>query len=218
MKVIITGATGMVGEGVLHECVLSEKVSSILVIGRRPCGYEHSKVKEILISDFMNLSGQEESLTGYDACFFCSGVSAVGKSEEEYTKLTYDLTLYFANFLLKLNQGMVFSYVSGQGTDSTEKGFYMWARVKGKIENELSKLAFKKVYNFRPGYMHPTPGLKNTLPMYSYFKVFYPIMKVITPNSVSTLGELGQAMIKSVIQIYPNSTVEVADILKIAKS
>jgi len=218
MKVLITGATGMVGEGVLHECVLSEKVSSILVIGRRPCGYEHSKVKEILISDFMNLSGQEESLTGYDACFFCSGVSAVGKSEDEYTKITYDLTLYFANFLLKLNQGMVFSYVSGQGTDSTEKGFYMWARVKGKIENELSKLAFKKVYNFRPGYMHPTPGLKNTLPMYSYFKVFYPIMKVITPNSVSTLGELGQAMIKSVIQIYPNSTVEVADILKIAKS
>jgi hypothetical protein len=164
----------------------------------------------------MNLSEQEESLTGYDACFFCSGVSAVGKSDEEYSKLTYDLTLYFANFLLKLNQGMVFSYVSGQGTDSTEKGFYMWARVKGKTENELSKLAFKKVYNFRPGYMHPTPGLKNTLSMYNYIKMFYPLMKVFTPNSVSTLGELGQAMIKSVLHNYPNSTIEVVDILKIA--
>lgn len=218
MKVIITGASGMVGEGVLNECVFSEKVSSILVIGRRPCGYEHSKVKEILINDFMNLSGQEESLSGYDACFFCSGVSAVGKSEEEYTKITYDLTLYFANFLLKLNQGMVFSYVSGQGTDSTEKGFSMWARVKGKTENELIKLPFIKVYNFRPGYMHPTPGLKNTLSWYNYIKIFYPLIKVITPNSATTLGELGQAMIKSVLQGYPKNTIEVPDILKIAKS
>jgi uncharacterized protein YbjT (DUF2867 family) len=218
MKVIITGATGMVGEGVLHECALSEKVSSVLVVGRKPCGYEHSKVKEIIVPDFMNLSGQEEILSGYDACFFCSGVSAVGKSEEEYTKLTYDLTLYFANYLLKLNQGMVFSYVSGQGTDSTEKGFSMWARVKGKTENKLSKLGFKKVYNFRPGYMHPTPGLKNTLSWYTYIKIFYPLIKIITPNSVSTLGELGQAMINSVVQNYPNNTIEVADILKLAQS
>jgi hypothetical protein len=152
----------MVGEGVLHECVLSDKVSSILVLVRKSYGYEHYKINEIIINDFMNLSGQ--------------------------------------------------------GTDSIEKGFYMWARVKGKTENELSKLAFKKVYNFRPGYMHPTPGLKNTLSMYNYIKMFYPLMKVFTPNSVSKLGELGQAMIKSVLQNYPNSTIEMADILKLAKS
>ena len=217
MKVIITGVTGMVGEGVLHECVLSNNISSILVIGRKPCGYENLKVSELILSDFMNLSGQEEKLSGYDACFFCSGVSWTKYSEEDYKKITYDLTLYFANSLLKLNSNMVFSYISGQGTDSSEKGFYKWAQIKGKTENDLMKLPFKKVYLFRPGYMHPTPGLKNTLSMYQYFKIFYPLIKIITPNSATTLGELGQAMINSVVRDYPKNIIEVADILKLAK-
>src|SRR5580704_15421272 len=159
VNAIITGATGMVGEGVLHECLLHPQVESVLVINRKPCGVVHPKLKEIIHNNFFDLSSIKDQLTGYNACFFCLGVSSVGMKEPEYYKLTYTLTLGFAETLARLNPDMVFEYISGAATDSTEKGRSMWARVKGKTENELAKLPFKKEYNFRPGYMHPTPGL-----------------------------------------------------------
>ena len=191
IKVIITGATGMVGEGVLHECLHHPAVSSILVINRKPCGVVHSKIKEIIHADFYDLSSIESHLKGYNACFFCLGTSSVGMNEAEYTKVTYTLTMHVAETLCKLNPDMTFCFVSGASTDSTEKGRLMWARVKGKTENDLMKLPFKRVYNFRPGFMQPTPGLKNVLPAYKYFTWLYPVLRPIFPNYMSTLAEIG---------------------------
>ena len=143
IKAIITGVTGMVGEGVLHECLLHPNVESVLVINRKPCGVKHEKLKEIIHKNFFDLSLIENQLIGYNACYFCAGVSSMGKSEQEYKRITYDLTVSFANNLLKLNPEMTFCYVSGVGTDSTEKGRSMWARVKGKTENDLPIFAIK---------------------------------------------------------------------------
>ena len=172
--VIITGATGMVGEGVLHECLKHPDVEAVLVITRRTCGINHPKLKEIIHADFYDLSPIEDQLSGYNACFFCLGVSSIGMKEPEYNKLSYILTLYVAQTLCKLNKDMVFCYVSGAGTDSTEKGRIMWARVKGKTENELMKLPFKAAYAFRPAFMLPTRGLKNALPFYKYIGLQLP--------------------------------------------
>src|SRR5579872_1967257 len=183
IKAIITGSTGMVGEGVLHECLQHPLVEQVLIVNRKPLGLEHPKLKEVIHTDFFDISNIEEQLTGYDACFFCLGVSSVGMQEPEYYRLTYTLTLGFAETLARLNTGMTFEYISGNGTDSTEKGRSMWARVKGKTENDLAKLSFKHVYNFRPGYMHPTPGLKNTNKYYKYITWLYPIIKAIAPNT-----------------------------------
>ncbi len=217
IKVIITGATGMVGEGVLHECLHHPAVSSISVINRKPSGVHHSKVKEIIHSDFYDLSPIESQLEGYNACFFCLGTTSIGKNEAEFTKVTYDLTMHVAQTLCKLNPNMIFSYISGTGTDSTEKGSTMWARVKGKTENDLMKLPFKRVYNFRPGYIQPTPGLKNTLPYYKYVSWLYPILRPIFPNHMSTLSEMGLAMIHSVNRGYGKQILEVKDIIALAK-
>jgi len=217
IKAIITGVTGMVGEGVLHECLLSEDVESVLVINRKPCGVIHPKLKEIIHSDFFDLSAIENELSGYNACYFCLGVSSVGMKEPEYTRLTYTLTMHVAETLSKLNSDMVFCYVSGASTDSTEKGKSMWARVKGKTENDLMKLPFKKVYNFRPGYMHPTKGLKNVNPYYKYITWMYPFFRKVFPNMVSTLAELGQAMINVTLFGYDTQILEVKDIVALAK-
>ena len=217
IKVIITGATGMVGEGVLHECLHHPAVSSILVINRKPSGVNHSKVKEIIHSDFYDLSPIESQLKSYNTCFFCLGTTSIGKNEAEFTKVTYDLTMHVAENLCKLNPDMTFCYISGAGTDSTEKGRTMWARVKGKTENDLMKLPFKRVYNFRPGYMQPTPGLKNTLPYYKYVSWLYPILRPIFPNHMSTLSEMGLAMIHSVNRGYGKQILEVKDIVVLAK-
>ena len=217
IKVIITGATGMVGEGVLHECLHHPAVSSILVINRKPCGVVHSKIKEIIHADFYDLSSIESHLKGYNACFFCLGTSSVGMNEAEYTKVTYTLTMHVAETLCKLNPDMTFCFVSGASTDSTEKGRLMWARVKGKTENDLMKLPFKRVYNFRPGFMQPTPGLKNVLPAYKYFTWLYPVLRPIFPNYMSTLAEIGLAMIHSVNRGYGKQVLEVKDIVALAK-
>ena len=165
----------MVGEGVLHECLLHPQVEAVMVINRKPCGISHPKLKEIIHTDFFDLSGIQNQLEGYDACFFCLGVSSIGMKEPEYYRMTYTLTINVAQTLSKLNPGMTFCYISGSGTDSTEKGRQMWARVKGKTENDLMKLPFKQVFNFRPGFMYPTKGLKNTLPFYKYISWMYPI-------------------------------------------
>ncbi len=216
MKVIITGATGMVGEGVLHECLLSNEVSEILVVNRKECGISHPKLKEIVHSNFFDLSVIENHLTGYDGCFFCLGVSSVGMSESDYTKMTFDLTMHVAETLVKHNKEMVFCYVSGSGTDGTESGKIMWARVKGKTENHLMRMYFKKAYMFRPGLMRPTKGLKNTLKFYKAIIWMYPMLKVLFPKFVCTLSEVGVAMIKSVSKGNDRSILEVQDIVSLA--
>jgi len=217
IKAIITGATGMVGEGVLHESLHHPAVESVLVINRKPCGVTHPKLAEIIHTDFYNLSAIESQLSGYNACFFCAGVSSVGMKEPEYTKVTYDLTMGFAKTLSRLNPDITFCYVSGAGTDSTEKGRMWWARVKGKTENDLMKLPFKAAYNFRPPFMLPTKGMKNTLPYYKYVTWLYPIARPIFPNYFITLKELGLAMVNSVLFGNERKVLEAKDIVELVK-
>lgn len=213
---IITGVTGMAGEGVLHECLLHPAVTQVLVINRKPCGVTHPKLKEIIHKNFFDISPIQDQLAGYDACYFCLGVTSVGKKEAEYYDLTYNLTTSFAEILCKVNPSLVFCYISGTHTDSTEKGRVMWARVKGKTENDLMKMPFKKVCAFRPGYLHPTKGLKNAHKAILYLKWMYPILKLISPNSASTLKQLGLAMINVTLNGYDKSILEVSDINKVA--
>jgi len=218
INVVVTGASGMVGEGVLNECLHHPEVGSVLVVGRRTCGLQHPKMKEVLLDDFFNPESITEDLRGYQACFFCLGVSSIGKKEDEYRKLTYDLTLGFAKTFVSVNPDSVFCYVSGSGTDSTEKGKSMWARVKGKTENDLTRLSFKKAFLFRPGYIHPTPGLRNTLPMYRYVTWAYPFWRKFFPGFVSTLREVGLAMIHVASRDYGKTILEVPDINACAKA
>jgi len=216
IKAIITGSTGMVGEGVLHECLLSPDVESVLVINRRPCNIQHPKLKEIIHKDFYDFSAIKSELTGYNACFHCMGVTSVGKNEAEYSKLTYDITMALAGLLAKANRGMTICYVSGSGTDTTEKGKIMWARVKGKTENHLIKLFAPKAYMFRPALIIPTPGLKNTYKMYKVMAPIIPVFKFLMPKYVCSLKEIGLAMINTVNKDYEKSFLEVPDIKKLA--
>ncbi len=207
----------MVGEGVLHECLQHNDVEEVLVVGRRTCGITHLKLEEVLIPDFFDLSAIENKLTGYNTCFFCLGVSSVGMKEAEFYKLTYLLTMNFATTLARQNSQMIFCYISGAGTDSTEKGRMMWARVKGKTENDLAKLPFKKVYNFRPGIIKPIKGLKNTLSLYKYLGWLIPVIKLIVPKKISSLRELGLAMINAANKGYEKQILEVKDIIVLSK-
>ena len=217
VRVIVTGATGMVGEGVLHECLISNEVEAVLLVSRKTTGIRHPKLKELLLPDFFDLSSVQSQMAGYNACFFCLGVSSVGISKETYERLTYQLTMGFATVLAGQNPGMVFCYVSGKGTDSSEKSRMHWARVKGKTENDLQKLPFRSVYCFRPGIMSPTPGLKNTLSAYKWLGWLLPLMRTVSPNSVNSLAEVGHAMIHVVTRGYHQKIIEVADIRKLAK-
>jgi hypothetical protein len=212
IRAILTGATGMVGEGVLHECLHHPEVESVLVITRKPSGIEHPGLKEIVHNDFYDLSAIESQLTGYNACFFCLGVSSVGMREPEYTRVSYTLTMLVAETLSRNNPGMTFCYISGAGTDSTEKGKMMWARVKGKTENDLMKLPFKAAYSFRPGFLLPIKGLKNTLPYYKYVTWLYPVFRPLFPQYLGTLKDLGLAMINSVLYGYDKKVLELKDI------
>ncbi len=214
MKVIITGATGMVGEGVMLECVENTAVSEILLVSRKSYGALPPKVKELIVPDFMQVENVARQLAGYDACFFCAGVSSVGKSEAVYTRITYDTTLHFAETLVKVNPGMVFVYVSGAGTDSTEKGRLMWARVKGRTENALTRVGFRAEYNFRPGFMKAMPGQKNLPGSYRAFAWLYPVLRVVAANYASTLQGVGRAMIRCAEEGYPKTVLEVRDINK----
>ena len=217
IKAIITGSTGMVGEGVLHECLLSPEVESVLVINRRPCNVQHPKLKEIIHQDFYDFSAISDDLKGYNACFHCMGVTSVGKNEVEYSKLTYDITMALAGVVAKVNPGMTFCYVSGAATDSTEKGKTMWARVKGKTENDLIKLFAPKAYMFRPALIVPTKGLKNTYKMYKVLAPLIPVFKFLMPKYVCSLKEIGLAMINTVNKGYESSFVEVPDIINLAQ-
>lgn len=221
IKAIITGSTGMVGEGVLHICLNSPEVESVLVINRKPCGVSHPKLKEIIHKDFLDLSSIQDQLVGYNTCYFCAGVSSVGKSEKEYKHITYDLTLNFANTLIKIygeqSRTIVFTYVSGVGTDSTEKGRSMWARIKGKTENDLLKLSFKDVYIYRPGYIQPIKGLKNSYKIYKFLAPFYSIFEKLFPKYVGTLEEIGNSMINVTHNGYNKKVLECVDIRKTGK-
>ncbi|WP_185290637.1 NAD-dependent epimerase/dehydratase family protein [Chryseobacterium lactis] len=213
IKIILTGATGMVGEGVLMECLENPNVSEILSISRKPSGKKHPKLKEYLVPDFLSIDRNDENLKGYDACFFCAGISSVGMNEEDYTKITYDTTIHFAEAVLNQNQDMVFNYVSGASTDSTESGKLMWARVKGRTENTLKKMNFKEAYNFRPGFMKPVDGQLNVK---WFFKPFIWIFPVFLPTKSLTLHEVGRAMINVTHKGYPTATLEIRDIKNLA--
>ena len=217
-KVIITGATGMVGEGVLHECLQDPEIEEVLVINRRPGGKTHTKLKEYIHPDFLNFSGIPIDFGQYSACFFCLGVSSLGISKEEYYKLTYTLTLHVAQTIVKQNPKMIFTYVSGASTDSSEKGMLGWAQVKGKTENDLLKLPFQKAYMFRPGFLKPTPGLKNVKSYYKYLNLLSPVLSLFFSNQMSTLRELGLAMLQVTQHGYPKSVLEVVDIKQAAKT
>jgi uncharacterized protein YbjT (DUF2867 family) len=216
IKTIITGATGMVGEGVLFECLNHPDVEQVLVINRKPGGVSHPKLHEIIHVDFFNLSPIEQQLIGFNACFFCLGVSSVGISKEEYKHITYDLTLNMAQQLAKLNPEMTFCYVTGAGTDSSEQGRIAWARVKGATENALIRL-FTHAYMFRPAFMKATPGQKNVKGYYKFLAWLYPIGRALYPAGFCTLQEVGRAMINAVSQGYPKQILEVRDIVTLAK-
>jgi len=215
IKTIITGATGMVGEGVLLECLNHPDVEQVLVINRRPGGMSHPKLREIIHADYFELASIEQHLVGYDACFFCLGVSSVGLDQAEYRHVTYDLTLNVAQTLAKANSGMTFCYVTGAGTDSSEKGRVAWARVKGAAENALIRL-FRKSYMFRPGFMKATPGQKNIKSYYTWIAWLYPIGRVLYPSGFCTLQEVGRAMINAANKGYPKQILEVRDIVQLA--
>ena len=213
IKAIITGATGMVGEGVLHVCLQDPRVSDVLVLTRKPTGVQHPKLREVVHSDFYNLAAVESTLKGYNACFFCLGVSSVGMKEADYFKVTHTLTLHVASTLARLNGDMTFCYISGAGTDSTEKGRSMWARVKGKTENDVMKLPFKRAFAVRPGFIKPFAGLVNVHPFYKYINWMFPIGRALYPNGFCTLRELGLAMIRLAQDGYPTNVISGKDII-----
>lgn len=217
LHVILTGATGMVGEGVLIEALHHPEVERVLVLSRRPNGMSHSKLKEIIVNDFYDLSDIESQLAEYNACFFCLGVSSIGMKEDAYRHITYDLTMSVARMLSKLNSDMTFCYISGKATDSSEHGRLMWARVKGKTENDLMKLPFKRVFAFRPGMLRATKGMKNTLKYYKYVASLYPVLRLLYPSGVSTLNELGLAMVHVSARGYSKPVLEVKDIIAAAE-
>jgi uncharacterized protein YbjT (DUF2867 family) len=213
MKVILTGATGMVGEGVLLECLENPLVEQVLSVSRRTSGRTHAKLTELLIPDFRDVSSVEATLTGYDACFYCAGISSVGMTEADYTVVTYDTPVAFATNLSRLNPGMVLVHVSGAHTDGTEKGKMMWARVKGKAENALIRLPFKGVYNFRPSLMKPTPGQKN-IKGGKLLVVVYPLLNLFFPGM--RLSDVGLAGGSVFFFGAPKPVLEVADIRQLA--
>ena len=214
LKIILTGSTGRVGEGVLFECLNNQAVDEVLIVNRKHYELKHPKLKELLVSDFFQIGSFIEQIKGYDACFYCAGISSVGLSEKEYTEITFDTTLHFAKALVAVNPSMVFIFVSGQNTDSTETGRIMWARVKGKTENALGRLPFKKQYNFRPGAMLPVKEQRNSRRLY---QIAAQIIHFFSPKSVLTLQEVGMAMIHLTQAAYPFHTLEIKDIKSLAK-
>jgi uncharacterized protein YbjT (DUF2867 family) len=213
INAIITGTTGMVGKAVLIESLNHPSVKLILVINRKSIGLKHPKLKEIIHADFFDLSPIKQELKGYNACFFCLGVSSMGLSEEEYHKYTYDLTINFAETVAAENSEMTFTYVSGAGTDSSENGKIMWARVKGKTENKLISL-FKNVYLFRAGAILPEKGVKSKVALYTAIYIvlrpFFPLLKKM--KSITTSSRMGKAMINSVLKGYDLKHLENKDI------
>ena len=216
MKVIITGTTGMVGEGVLFECLANPQIANVLSVSRKPIGMKHPKLKEYIVADFLALKEYDETLKAYDACFFCAGVSSVGMKEPEYTLITYETTVAFAKAVNPKSE-MTFAFISGAGTDSSEKGRLMWARVKGKTENALTKLPFMQVFAFRPGLMKFTEGQKNLSNTQKFMSWLFPVFNAFFPKTANTIRQLGQAMVYAAQNGYEKKVVEVSDIKVLAE-
>jgi uncharacterized protein YbjT (DUF2867 family) len=216
MRVLLFGATGMVGQGVLRECLLDSEVESVVAIGRSGTGRKHAKLREILHDNFLDFSPIESQLSGFDACFFCLGISSAGMKEADYRRVTYDFTLAAARVLVKLNPGMTFIYVSGMGTDSTERGRSMWARVKGKTENDLLALPFKAAYMFRPGVIVPLDGVQSKTKIYrALYVTLAPLLPLLGgrfPKYVTTTQQIGRAMLKVAKQGWGKRVLESSDI------
>jgi uncharacterized protein YbjT (DUF2867 family) len=216
MKVILFGATGMVGQGVLRECLNDAGVERVLAVGRSPTGQHHAKLREIIHDDFADYSRIETQLADYDACFFCLGVSSIGMSEERYRHLTYDLTMAAARALAKINPGMVFIYVTGAGTDSSERGAVMWARIKGKTENDLFKLPFGSAYMFRPAAIQPLHGARSKTAwvqaVYVATSPLWSLLHRLAPRYVTTTEQVGRAMIRVAREGYAKKVLESEDI------
>ena len=221
MNIIVTGATGMVGKGVLLECLDHESVEKVLVIGRNPVDVTHPKLEQLIQNDFSDFSTVKEQLAGFDACFLCMGISSVGMKENDYKKITYDYTLALARELVTLNPEMTITYVSGEGTDSSEKGRVMWARVKGKTENDLIKLGFKQAFMFRPGFIIPLRGIKSRTKayqfMYDYFMWLVRLFKTVAPNAVVNTTQVGKAMINCAMHGYNSIIIKPKDIIQLAE-
>jgi len=219
MKVIIAGSTGMVGKGVLLESLKDDRIAEVLVINRASLNMNHPKLKEIIHKDFLNLSSIEHQLSGYNACYFCLGISSFRMSESDYTRITYDLTMHFAETLKRQSPGLVFCFISGAGTDGTEKGRSMWARVKGKAENGVLGMGFKDAYALRPAFIQPVGDIKSRTPMYNtligVIKPLFPLLNKF-PQFVTATDKLGQAMINVSINGYKKKVMESADINQMA--
>lgn len=220
MNVLIFGATGMVGQGLLRECLLDPAITTVQVVGRTPVGVQHAKLKELLMPDLYCYDTVEEQLRGFDACFFCLGVSVSGKSEAEYTRITYDFTMAAAQTLCRLNPQMSFAYISGASTDSSERGSVMWARVKGKTENALLALPFKAAYMFRPGAIQPMHGEVSKTPAYRWFYTLtgplLSLLRGLFPRHITTTEQLGRAMINVAKRGHVSGVIHNADIAGLA--
>jgi uncharacterized protein YbjT (DUF2867 family) len=216
MNVLLFGATGMIGQGVLRECLLDPGVASVVSIGRSATGVSHPKLREIVHADLTDYESIEPQLAGFDACFFCLGVSSAGMSEEQYSRITYDITLRAAETLARLNSRMTFVYVSGQGTDSSEKGRVMWARVKGRTENALLRLPFKAAYMFRPGAIEPRFGARSRTKLYRVIyavtRPLFPVLRRMFPNQILATDEIGKAMLIVARERAPKHVLETHDI------
>ena len=221
MRVLLFGATGMIGRGVLRECLQAADVERITAVVRKPTGHKKQKLREIVQPDVADLTALRDELPNVDACFFCLGVSSVGMSEAAYSELTYDLTLSVARTLASANPNATFIYVSGTGTDSSERGRFMWARVKGRTENELLRLPFRGVYMFRPGAIIPLHGIRSSTTLYNVaytvMRPLFPILRRIAPNSVATTEEMGRAMLAVARNGYPSRILEMSDIRRAAR-
>lgn len=215
MKVLIFGATGMVGQGVLRECLLDHEVELVVTVGRTATGTRNPKLREIERRDMSNYAGMEQSLSGFDACFFCLGVASSGMKEADYERVTYGFAMAAADMLSRVHPGMKFIYVSGSGTDSSEKGRMMWARVKGRTENALLRLPLE-AYMFRPGFIEPMDGIQSKTPMYRRFyavgKPLFPLLRRMLPNQVLSTREIGQAMLRVARSGYSERILEARDI------
>jgi len=216
MNILIFGATGMVGQGVLRECLLAPDVERVVAVGRNPTGQQHPKLHDLVHKDMFDFSAIEPQLQGFDACFFCLGVSSVGMKEPEYKRITYDITLAAATVLARLNPGMTFTYITGAGTDSTEKGASMWARVKGATENALLRLPFKAAYMFRPGMIEPMHGIRSKTALYQAgIVVLGPLLGLarrVWPDKITTTEKVGRAMLAVARHGAPKAVLDPVDI------
>jgi uncharacterized protein YbjT (DUF2867 family) len=219
--VLLFGATGMVGQGVLRECVLAKDVEMVQTIGRTPTGHPHPKLRELLHRDLLEYDSIEPRLKNFDVCFFCLGVTSSGLKEADYARFTYDLTLAAAQALVRLNPKMTFVYVSGAGTDSTEKGRVMWARVKGRTENALLRLPFKAVYLFRPGVIQPLHGIRSKTAsyrvLYTLSKPLFPLLRALFPQHILSTESIGRAMLNVARRGAPKRVLEAPDIALLAQ-